>query len=101
MGGRLRHIQRIMGEANKRGFGMFPTRKISAPALCRKRRFFGSVATLPMLALVWFSRNGKEGGVRFCSKICKSMVEGTKAPTDRKQQRYQQLEVDRPDGGSI
>ena len=54
-----------------------------------------------MLALVWFSRNGKEGGVRFCSKFWKSMVEGTKPPTDWKQQRYQQFEADRPDGGSI
>ena len=101
MVGRLRHFQRIMGEANKRGFGMLPTIKISAPALCRKRRFCGSVATLPMLALVWFSWNGKEGGVRFCSKIWKSMVEGEKPPTDRKLQRYQQLEADRPDGGIL
>ena len=58
---RLRHFQRIIGEANKRGFGILPTRKISAPALCRKRRFCGSVATLPMLALLLLPRKGREG----------------------------------------
>ena len=50
----------ILAKQKNKGLGSSQQAKISAPAAGRKRRFCGSVATLPMLALLWLSRKGRE-----------------------------------------
>ncbi|MDD7543362.1 MAG: hypothetical protein PUK05_04060, partial [Peptoniphilaceae bacterium] len=52
LAGSFRPLKRSIGEAKNKGLGSSQQAKISAPAAGRKRRFCGSVATLPMLALL-------------------------------------------------
>ena len=51
----------LLAKQSREGLGYSQQEKLSAPALCRKRRFCGSVATLPMLALLLLPRKGREG----------------------------------------
>ena len=50
--GSFRPCKRIISEAKNKGLGSSQQAKISAQVAGRKRRFCGSVATLPMLALL-------------------------------------------------
>ena len=59
----------LLAKQSREGLGYSQQEKISAPAAGRNRSFFGSVATIPMVALFYFTRNGKEGDVGFCNGI--------------------------------
>ena len=59
--GRKARCKRIISEANKRGFGILPTRKNLCSGNLPESEIYGSVATLPMLALLLLPRKGREG----------------------------------------
>ena len=59
--GRKARCKRIISEANKRGFGILPTRKNLRSGNLPESEIYGSVATLPMLAFLLLPRKGREG----------------------------------------